>query len=413
MNTKKFALAALVAACAGGAQAAPHQSLAYIGDASFTVAWTVDWNTAAHTAHLVNYVGAGDGSYTDDGRLRVLTLAAPIETTQTAFDCNGLPFSQVVDLRQLAVRHVAGHAHKGSAQVVEIGTTTDLGGCTPGLVAPYGSTADAGTAVGYLDMDERPPVDDLRHGATLAGMSDTDPTGLADSVQLVARTVTFTHGSVRFDTGASVPRDVVDGWFVLDFGTFQRGYTRLAVDPRTHAETWLGAAWRDGAPQSIFQTMMVQPTAHAGFGGHAAQSREWNSGLFLKSTAPTQFELFPDGTGLFVEEDQTGAVVLDMPATWVASGADLVITRSLDPATTTYVRTWVPLANYGRAHFIYEREDRHNVVAGTVTPRILQRVNFYLDQGPATAPAPTPAAATLARRALARQPAEPATGARP
>jgi len=38
----------------------------------------IDWNAASHTAHLVDSVGAGDGTWTDDGTLRVLTLATPI-----------------------------------------------------------------------------------------------------------------------------------------------------------------------------------------------------------------------------------------------------------------------------------------------------------------------------------------------
>ena len=410
MKSKKFALAAVALACAAGAQAAPHQSVSYVGDPSFSTAWVVDWNNAAHSAHLVDYVGSGDGTFTDDGTLRVLTLAAPIETTQVAVDCNGMLMSQAVDLRQLAVRHVSGGAHKGSAQVIEIGTTTDLGGCTPGLVAPYGSTSDAGTAATYLDMDDRPSLDDLGHGATLAGMSDTDPAGLVDSVQLIARTVRFAHRAVTFsNSGVSVPRDLVNGWFVLDFGTFQRGYTRLSVDPKTHAEQWLGAAWSNGAPATVFQTMMVVPNAEAGFGGHNAQAHEWNSGLFLHSDAPTRFQLFRDDTGLFVEEDNTGTVVVNMPATWVDVGADLVITRAFDPSSFYWQRTWVPVANYGKAHFVFENEDGHDVIGGTVTPRILPRVNFYVDDGKATPPPPTPALKTLARKAVA----EPAKGLRP
>jgi hypothetical protein len=401
MKSKKFALATIALACAAGAQAAPHQSVSYVGDPSFTAVYVIDWNSASHTAHLVDYLGTGDGTFTDDGTLRVLTLAAPIETTQVVGDCNGLPMTQLVDLRQLAVRHVSGGVHKGQAQVIEIGTTTDQGGCTPGLVAPYGSTGDAGTgtAVTYLDMNDRPDVDDLGHGATLAGMSDTDPTGLTGSVQFVARTVTFAHRAVTFsNSGVSVPRELVNGWFVLDFGTFQRGYTRLSVDPRTHAEQWLGAAWRNGAPANVFQTMMVVPNAQAGFGGHNAQAHVWNSGLFLHSDVPTHFELFRDNTGLFVEEDNTGTVILDMPATWSASGANLVIKRGFDPASVYNERTWVPIANYGKAHFVFENEDAHDVIGGIVSPRIAPRVNFYVDGGKATPPAPTPASKTLAAR---------------
>ena len=228
MKSRKFTLAGIALACSAGAQAASHQSVSYVGDPSLSTAYVVDWNPIAHTAHLVDNANAGDGTFTDDDTLRLLTLAAPIETTQATFDCNGLPMTQVVDLRQLAVRHVSGGGHKGHAQVVEIGTTTDQGGCTPGLVTPYGSAGDAGTATTWLDMAHRPDVDDLRHGATLAGMSDTEPTSVSDPVEMVARTVTFAHHEIVFsDSGATVPRELVDGWFVLDFGTFQRGYTQI------------------------------------------------------------------------------------------------------------------------------------------------------------------------------------------
>jgi hypothetical protein len=399
MKIEKFALAAVALACAAAAHATPRQTVAYTGDPSFNTAWMVDWNAATHQAHLVDYVGAGDGTWTDDGTLRVLTLSAPIESTQDTFDCNGLPMTQTVDLRQVAVRHVSGGAHKGSAQLVEIGTTTDQGGCTPGLVTPYGSTSDAGTATTYLDLAERPDTDDLRQGATLAGMSDTDPAGIVDSTQLIARTATFAHHALAFDSGTTVPRDVVDGWFVLDFGSFQRGYTRLSVDPKTHAEMWLGAAWRHGAPQTIFQTMMVVPNAAAGFGGHAAQSHVWNSGLFLQSDAFAIYALYTDFTGVFEQKARDGSYDVLTPATWSASHGQLLINRTTSPASYYYARTWVPIATYGKAHYVIENEDRHDVVTGAVTPRFVPRVNFYLDQGAATPPAPAPAAAarTLAR----------------
>ena len=146
-------------------------------------------------------------------------------------------------------------------------------------------------------------------------------------------------------------RPVPDGWFELDFGTFQRAYTRLAIDPHTHAEQWLGAAWSAGGPTSIFQTMMAQPNAAAGFGGHAAQSHVWNSGLFLPSESPTDFQLYADDTGVFEMKDTTGTVQLSMPAI-------------------------------------------------ATSPRIVPRVNLYMDGGKATPPVAAPAAKVLARKAV-------------
>ena len=176
MNHGRFALGAVTLACAAVAQAAPHTSISYLSDPSFATAYLVDWDAATHRAHLVDYVGSGDGTWTDDGTLRVLTLSAPIETPQDAVDCNGLPMTQPVDLLQLAVRHVSGGAHQDSAQVIEIGTTSDAGTTTP-----------------YADVADRPGMDDLAHGATLAGMSDSDPN--ADATARRCRATSSTAGS--------------------------------------------------------------------------------------------------------------------------------------------------------------------------------------------------------------------------
>ena len=98
-----------------------------------------------------------------------------------------------------------------------------------------------------------------------------------------------------------------------------------------------------------------------------------------------------------------------MPATWSDSGANVVISRSLNFAVSHRTRTWVPIANYGKENFVIENEDCHVVASGSVTPFIVPRVNFYVDEGPATPPAPAPAARTLARKAAAK----PAHGVQP
>jgi len=56
---------------AAGAQAAGPSSIAYTsGDLSLPAAYLVDWKEKKHRAHVVEFVGAADGSYTDDGRQR-------------------------------------------------------------------------------------------------------------------------------------------------------------------------------------------------------------------------------------------------------------------------------------------------------------------------------------------------------
>jgi len=68
---------------------------------------------------------------------------------------------------------VSGTAGKGTSQVVDIGTLTDIDGCTPGALTPFGSPNNPGSTVNHLDMAKRPPVDDLVPGARLAGPSES------------------------------------------------------------------------------------------------------------------------------------------------------------------------------------------------------------------------------------------------
>jgi hypothetical protein len=105
--------------------------------------WLVDWNTKKHTAHVTDNIGASDGTFTDDGTQRVITLATPISHTVTQVDCTyENEFPQRIDVTRIVLRPTTGTSKRGTSQVVEIGTTTDLGGCTPGLVTSFGAPTD-------------------------------------------------------------------------------------------------------------------------------------------------------------------------------------------------------------------------------------------------------------------------------
>jgi hypothetical protein len=379
------AAAGMLALSAAGAHAAATQSIIYtLQDKSQWATWLVDWNTKKHTAHVVDSIGTGDGSFTDDGTQRVITLATPISYTTTQYDCNFVnEFDQRVDVTQIVIRPTTGTAKRGASQVVEIGTTTDLGGCTPGLVTPFGSPTDPGLATNHLDMSVRPSLDDLAPGVQLAGMSETPANAVNDATQLVAQVATFGAGTLTFaDTGDVVTTATSKGWIVADFGGFQRGYTRIARDAKTGVETWVFAPWSAGGPAIVQSTMMVKPNAAAGFGSRNTAAHDWESGMFMDSDILVYMDLYRDATGQFVRRPTDGSGDFAQDVTWALQGANLVIQR---PVNAT--RTWRPIANYGKNHFVLESEVALDPTCQCTVNRILPRVNYYIDEGKSAPPA--------------------------
>jgi len=388
-NTSRLVAGAIAGACAlacaAGARAAGTQSIAYTTiDLSRTATYLVDWNERKHQAHVVSLVGSGDGTYTDDGTLRVVTYGKPISYKATTYDCNFEPMTQRIDIRQEVFRT----ADKGTMQVVDIGTVTDIDGCTPGAVAPFGSPDDEGLTTHGLDMARRASMADLVPGARLAGPSETFvPRGSVNPSSMTQSVTTFGAGTLRFeDSGHEFPTSTSDGWIVVDFGDFQRAFTRLTRDAKAGSEMWLQAGW-NGAPTTVMQLLMVQPDDAAGFGGRNATAHQWNSGLFLRSADPTWYDLYRDGTGQRTIHDTVSGEDSLMPVTWLMDGANLVTNR-LPYEDGSYVRrTWVPVANFGRNHFVMEFEDQVEADGTLMYSRFSPRVNFYVDGGKAFPPA--------------------------
>jgi len=314
----------------------------------------------------------------------VVTLTTPISQTITQVDCTGeVLFDQRVDVMQIVFRPTSGTTRRGTSEVVQMGTTTDLGGCTPGLVTPFGSPTDPGSTTNHLDMNARPSLDDLAPGVQLAGMSETPATADNDPTQLVAQIATFGAGSLTFvDTGDVVPTSMSDGWIVADFGSFQRAYTRVSRDTKTGVEIWVFAPWSAGGPAVVESALMVKPNAAAGFGSRNAAAHDWESGLFVDSDLTVFMDLFRDFSGQFVRHPIDGSGDFDQDITWAFQGADLVIQR---PGSIT--RTWQPIANYGKNHFVLENEVGFDPDCQCTLVRFLPRVNYYIDEGKSTPPA--------------------------
>jgi hypothetical protein len=375
-------LAALCLCAAAGPALARTTSVAYVSPSfANAYAYVVDWDSAG-TAHVASPYGASTGTYAVTGAQSLVTLATPLDYLEQATDCNGQPFTQQYATTQLVFRQDGGNVHSGASEVVEIGTITDLGGCTPGHVTSYGSPTDPGYPMRNLDMALRAGEGDVVPGAQLAGLTDGAlPIFLpGGSLGPGVTTATFGTGTVTFAaSGVTDPYAMVDGWIVIDLPDgSQRAYTRLKNAPGG-LQSWLVTDWADGSPGLVQSTLVATPDSAAGFGGLSTQAHQWQSGLFIGSGLSDVYDLYTDFTGEWTYGSQHEFT--HVAITWAMSG----------PSMHTYYtnfqgahrdRTWTPIANDGRNHFVFESEIQTlDGVTMTLTP---PRVNFLIDQGPAS-----------------------------
>jgi hypothetical protein len=377
---RSLALAAALAA-AGASGAAP---IFHVGtERSNNAAYLIDWRGAAAT--VVGSQGRTEATVVTTGPQRVTTLATPFSQTFDTSDpdCPDQFVQTRRDVLQLAVTRLSGTENRGNSKVVDIGTDTTLGGCNDGRVVPFGDPADAGFSTRHLAASLRPSTSDLTPGVTLAGPSEQP--GL-DSFP-AADVVTFGPGTMQFNRSGTVyPYVTTDAWLVNTLPSGERGHTRIAVD-RNGAETWVVADWAGGQPQRVFRTLMVKPAAGAGFGTVRQTARTWESGLFIGTNTPFFFHLYRDGSGERVSKDLAAGTETRIPITWSFDAGDVVTRRTFGDGSTGR-RTWSPLRNSGSSRFVMEAETR-TLTDGTVVPFIQPRVNFYVDNGPATPPAPS------------------------
>ena len=356
----------------------------YSQDLTYGLAYVITWDAAAHRAHFAETYGNFDGSYVEDGQQRVFTLDVPLVLPEQIADCNGKPMTQNNVTTQLVMRSVSGAPERGVSAVVPIGYTQDVGGCTPGKIAPFGTVADAGIPLLRQAASLRPAMDDLVPGTQVAGLAENPIDAVGDLPILAAQVATFGRDHITFEgTGHRFPTTLTpDGWLVVDFGSFKRAYTRIERQRETGGEIWFGAEWVNGAPASIELSPVAAPTGDASFGDLADTSRQWFDGLF-QFDAPTTFDLYRDQTGDQVVDPGAGAPVTRSPLTWSRAGATVQISRVA--TSGTYVHTWRPIANHGRNHFVIESEEVwiNGVDSG---PAFAPRVNWYVDEGKAVKP---------------------------
>ncbi|MFD2451257.1 hypothetical protein [Ideonella paludis] len=191
------------------------------------------------------------------------------------------------------------------------------------------------------------------------------------------------------------------GWLMLSFPGFSRGYTRLKTDTSTGAETWLMADFVAGKPAWVQEILVTRSLVGGTFGTLTQAARQWDSGLFTDTNNPFLIYLYRDGTGERISKDLAAGTETRAPIeSWVFDGANIVQTRRLSPTSSTQmIRTWEPIGNKGKIRWVLEREVRR-VFDGTEFPAIAPRVNFYIDTGRAT-PVPPPLSAAPQRKPAA------------
>ena len=373
--------AALIASCLpGAALAAATKSTAYFkaGDGSSN-AYLIDWKPN-NRARVASILGAQPGGVANDGTQKLITLDHPLSTTYLNYDDCGEEIQQRQDVNQVVVRDLTG----GVSQLVDIGTITNIGGCQDGLVTLFGSPTDEGASLKRLAMSARPPVTDLVPGTVIAGFSEDIM--LPGETAVAQDVATVQAGTVQFQTSGHIVGAAFDAnqWLVINLPTGQRAYTRLAVDSKTGGETWLMADWVGGKAQRVEETLVVKPAAGAGFGTVTQASRMWNSGLFIESRTPFFFYLYKNGTGERVLKDLDLGTESRTPIpAWDFEGLNLVQHRPFGPGSRD--RTWVPLTNVGKNHWVMESETADDGSGAIVL--IKPRVNYYLDTGKAVPPA--------------------------
>ena len=347
-------------------------------------AYIFDWRGAR--AIVVNSNGRIAGNLSTAGAVRTVTLDAPLSQQFVGEipACGGEQPEIRQDVTSFTVTRTSGTDTRGESTVAVAGTLTTLTGCDAGTVVAFGSRPeDVPVATRHLAMSQRPSLSDLTAGTRLAGPSEDER---ADGFQ-AADVLTIGSGTSQFaTTGNVVSSSVTDGWLVLGIPGTARAYTRFSVDRTNGAEVWVDADWSGGLPQRVFQTLMVKVGTAPLFGSVANVSRVWESGLFVGSTTPFSIWLYSNLTGERVSLDTTTGVESRRAITWTVAGSALTQTRSF--GSNTAVRRWDALRTISSTRWVMESE---NVVApdGSTSVLIKPRVNFYIDRGATTPPAPT------------------------
>lgn len=380
---------------AGPALAGTVTQVAYYPSAGTSVVGglLIDWRSVSRV-RLVNHLGAQSGTVTRSGSQAVVTLDAPLSELVASSEpdsCGEFPELRQ-ETRQIVVRDVDGGLLRGVSQVVDIGTRTPTEGCDAGVSVPFGSASDDGVSMNRVAMLARPLTLDMQPGVQVAGFSEQEwlpgsgSTLAADVVSLYAGNQAVFSGSGRVVDAAFN----ADRWLVLNFGSFERAYTRLAVDLATSAEVWLRADWAGGEIRRVVADPVVKLAGPVGFGTEAQAARVWESSLFTATRQPFFIHLYQGGTGERVFKDLDAGTETRAPLNWSFVGVNILQSRVIGTVGRRE-RTWVPLRNRGTGiRFVMESEVQHFDDGRPAQTLIPPRVNHYIDRGAAMPAATSP-----------------------
>jgi hypothetical protein len=394
--TRRLALLLSVGLFGAAAQAAVIQTAYYVDSHGRSSTYLVDWNNTRLKADIVDSQGRMTGSYTESGSRRVVTLTSPrvVDVLAGHFDSCGQPATTRSTETRFAFLRQSGTERSGTTAISADTSRVVVDGCDAGLVLSSTSIDDTTEAQSHLRMSARPSMSDTIPGARWAGFSETPRTDLQSQVFSLEADLTtlLSGGLMQFArTGTAVPAVLnSQGWLMLSFPSFSRGYTRLKVDTSTGAETWLVGDFVADKPAWVQEILVTRSLAGGTFGTLTQAARQWNSGLFSDTNNPFLIYLYRDGTGERVFKDLAAGTESRTPLeSWVFDGPNIVQTRRSNPmATFTFIRTWEPIGNLGKIRWVLEREIRR-MSDGSEFPMIAPRVNFYIDTGRAT-PLPPP-----------------------
>ncbi|MDZ7813209.1 MAG: hypothetical protein U5L74_08840 [Ideonella sp.] len=407
--TRRLVFALSLGLLGATAQAAVIQTAYYVDAHGQQRAFLVDWNDTKLKAEVVDSRGRMSGAYTEVGSRRVVTLASPrvLDTPNGHFDSCDQPVTTRFTESRFAFLRQSGSERSGTTAVSADTSNVVLEGCDAGLVLSSTSIDDVEETQTHLRMSARPSMADTVTGARWAGFSEQVRSDLQSNLFSLAMDVTTLQpgGLMQFSrTGTSVSAAVnTQGWLMMSFPSFSRGYTRLKVDKGSGAETWLMADFVAGKPAWVTEVLVTRSLVGGSFGSLAQASRQWDSGLFTGSNNPFLIYLYRDGTGERIFRDVAAGTESRTPVeSWVFDGANIVQTRRSNPmATFSFIRTWEPIGNQGKIRWVLEREIRR-MADGSEFPNIEPRVNFYIDTGRAT-PVPPPMGAAASVEALPKR----------
>jgi hypothetical protein len=361
------------------ARAATEHTVYHSPALSFAPALVVRWDASAMRASLVDEVGAGQGSFSLVGQRRRLVLDQPLVQVYYEFDSCHQQVPVQYETTVYLIGPVSGDATQGSSTVHSVGQRRVMAGCDAGQLTPYGDENEPGVTLSHRAMSLLPGMADLKKGRAIAGFLDVPARScyLLPLPQDVAR-FPNRHRVVFDRSGQSYARSAhPDGWMVLDLPSGPRGFLRVAIEPRTHAETWLVARMTDGQPSCVAQVDMVAADASPSFGGDAAVARNWQ--LQTLAGSDHQYRLYGDHTGAiyYLSDGFT------WPLTWSLDAE--VLTMRWSTSTSTSTRTWQPLHRKGRYQWVMDSRISVNRYGNALVSE--PSVYLYEDLGPGVPPA--------------------------